>query len=114
MSLDWDRTVRVTPAKRRTVFRTIGIVRSDRVPGSAYLELSCGVGSLQQAPWWNADRRRVPLDARRARAHAGGNICVRGAEVDYASAGVPLPVFLFLVLRRADRDEPGPSTAGLI
>ena len=37
----------------------------DQVPGSAYLELSCGVRSLQQAPWWNAGRRarsaeRVP------------------------------------------------------
>ena len=34
-SLDWDRTARVTPAQQRTVFRTIGIVRPDRVPGSA-------------------------------------------------------------------------------
>ena len=56
-SLDWDRKERVTPAKKRTIFRTIGVVRSDQVPGSAYLELSCGVRSLQQAPWWNADRR---------------------------------------------------------
>ena len=36
-------------------------------PRKRVLELSGGVGSLPQAPWWNADRRRVPLDARRAR-----------------------------------------------
>jgi hypothetical protein len=34
-SLDGDRKERVTPAEKRTIFRTIGIVRSDRVPGSA-------------------------------------------------------------------------------
>jgi hypothetical protein len=34
-SLDWDRKERVTPAEQRTIFRTIGIVRSDQVPGSA-------------------------------------------------------------------------------
>ena len=34
-SLDWDRKERVTPAEQRTVFRTIGIVRPDHVPGSA-------------------------------------------------------------------------------
>jgi hypothetical protein len=34
-SLDWDRKARVTPAEERTVFRTIGIVRPDHVPGSA-------------------------------------------------------------------------------
>ena len=34
---------------------------SDQVPGSAYLELSCGVRSLQQEPRWNADRRACPL-----------------------------------------------------
>ena len=33
--LDWDRKERVTPAEQRTIFRTIGIVRSDQVPGSA-------------------------------------------------------------------------------
>jgi hypothetical protein len=35
MSLDWDRKERVTPVEKRTIFRTIGIVRSDHVPGSA-------------------------------------------------------------------------------
>jgi hypothetical protein len=34
-SLDWDRKARVTPAEQRTVFRTIGTVRPDQVPGSA-------------------------------------------------------------------------------
>jgi hypothetical protein len=34
-SLDWDRTERVTPAEKCAVFRTIGTVRADRVPGSA-------------------------------------------------------------------------------
>jgi hypothetical protein len=33
--LDWDRKERVTPAEQRTIFRTIGIVRPDQVPGSA-------------------------------------------------------------------------------
>ena len=36
LSLDWDRKERVTPVEKRTVFRTIGIVRSDQVPGSAF------------------------------------------------------------------------------
>ncbi len=47
-------------------------------------ELRCGVGSLHQVPRWNADRRRVPIWARR---------------LDYASVGVP-PSFFFFVLRR--------------
>ena len=34
-SLDWDRKERVTPVEPRAVFRTIGTVRPDRVPGSA-------------------------------------------------------------------------------
>src|SRR5208282_4428805 len=34
-SLDWDRKERVTPVEKRMIFRTIGIVRSDQVPGSA-------------------------------------------------------------------------------
>jgi len=49
-SLDWDRKERVTPVEQRTIFRTIGVVRSDQVPGSAQLELSGGVRSLPQAP----------------------------------------------------------------
>jgi hypothetical protein len=48
--LDWDRKERLTPAEQRTIFRTIGVVRSDHVPGSAQLELSGGVRSLPQAP----------------------------------------------------------------
>ncbi len=36
MSLDWDRKERVTPVETRAIFRTIGIVRPDRVPGSAF------------------------------------------------------------------------------
>ena len=43
------------------VVRSFRIAASDQVPGSAYLELSCGVRSLQQEPWWNADRRACPL-----------------------------------------------------
>jgi hypothetical protein len=37
------------------------------------LELSCGVGSLQQAPWWNADRRARDA-SREPRASADGRI----------------------------------------
>ena len=33
--LDWDRKERLTPAEQRTIFRTIGIVHPDQVPGSA-------------------------------------------------------------------------------
>jgi hypothetical protein len=39
MSLDWDRKERVTPVEQCTIFRTIGIVRPDHVPGSAGAEL---------------------------------------------------------------------------
>jgi hypothetical protein len=49
-SLDWDRKERVTPVEQRAIFRTIGVARSDQVPGSAQLELSGGVRSLPQAP----------------------------------------------------------------
>ena len=68
--LHWDGRGRVTPAPIE--FR----------PRKRVLELSCGVGSLQQVPWWNADRRA--RDASRAPRPYG-------AEVDYAPAGVPLP-----------------------
>jgi hypothetical protein len=43
-SLDWDRRGRVTPALWPS-------------PRKRVLELSCGVRSLQQVPWWDADRR---------------------------------------------------------
>ena len=80
-SLDWDRKERVTPASdaRSWIMRCKAHGLSnhrgrapDQVPGSAYLELSCGVRSLQQEPWWNADRRaRCALSARRI-ARCGG------------------------------------------
>jgi hypothetical protein len=93
-SLDWDRKERVAPVEQRAVFEPSGL-RAPTTSQEARPELSCGVGSLQQVPRWNADRRRVPLDARRAPSSvlpawedAGG-----GAEVEYASAGVPPPLF---------------------
>jgi hypothetical protein len=54
------------------------------------LELSGGVGSLPQAPQWNADRRAAP------EAQPGGNIGRRGADElkSNAPVGVPLPFFM--------------------
>ena len=50
MSLDWDRRRRVTPVSRPR-------------PRKNVLELSGGVRSSPQAPWWDADRRAVPAGA---------------------------------------------------
>jgi len=55
--LHWDGRGRVTPAPIE--FR----------PRKRVLELSCGVRSLQQVPWWDADRRA--RDASRAAVPAG-------------------------------------------
>ena len=107
-SLDWDRGRRITPAA----------IASQEVR----LELSGGVGSPQQAPWWNADRRARPLAGSPSRERDGGapdpppqagkgkrdkgarpresrwfaqtaqTCCVRGS-VGHASVGVLLPLF---------------------
>ena len=82
-SLDWDRKERVTPVERRTVFRTIGTVRPDRVPGSA-LELSGGVGSLPQAP-----RERAPSMPFRTRRGKEDQARGRIRRCGQKSAGVP-------------------------
>jgi hypothetical protein len=50
LSLDWDRERRVTPVANASQ--------------EVRLELSGGVGSRPQAPWWNADRRRADDSAR--------------------------------------------------
>jgi hypothetical protein len=91
-SLDWDRG-------------RAGNTRRSRVPGSAYLELSCGVRSPQQEPWWNADRRaRCAFSARRA---------VTGAEVGNTFVGVlpPFSSFVFVIASQRVRPEvAGPMT----
>jgi hypothetical protein len=54
-------------------------------PRKRVLKLSCGVGSLQQEPWWDADRRARSVERE-------PHPVVR--NMDYASAGVP-PALLF-------------------
>jgi hypothetical protein len=77
ISLDWDSKARVTPASdawkpavgfascvaRRSVFRTIGAGAPSYSQEVAWLELSGGVRSLPQVPWWNAERRAAPEGA---------------------------------------------------
>ena len=74
ISLDWDSKARVTPASdawgpavgfascvaMRSVFRTIGAGAPNESQEVAWLELSGGVRSLPQVPWWNAERRARP------------------------------------------------------
>ena len=81
--LHWDGRGRVTPAP--TEFR----------PRKRVLELSCGVCSLQQVPWWDADRR-APLRASPASegGSEGGSRARWRGGLDYAPAGVPLPFCL--------------------
>jgi hypothetical protein len=71
ISLDWDFEARVMPASdawkpavglascvaMRSVFRTIGTGAPNKSREVAWLELSGGVRSLPQVPWWNAERR---------------------------------------------------------
>ena len=72
ISLDWDSKARVTPASDAIeagfrlrvnmrcdarVFRTIGARVPNKSQEVAWLELSGGVRSLPQVPWWNAERR---------------------------------------------------------
>ncbi len=42
------------------VFRTIGARAPNKSWEVAWLELSGGVRSLPQVPWWNAERRAAP------------------------------------------------------
>ena len=44
----------------RSVFRTIGAGAPSWSWEVAWLELSGGVRSLPQVPWWNAERRAAP------------------------------------------------------
>ena len=44
----------------RAVFRTIGARAPNESQEVAWLELSGGVRSLPQVPWWNAERRAAP------------------------------------------------------
>src|SRR5580698_7140574 len=65
------------------------------------LELSGGVRSLPQVPWWNAGRRARP------KRKGGASRLLRGAPCaplayrswNTASAGVPLPFFYFVIAR---------------
>ena len=60
------------------------------------LELSGGVRSLPQVPWWNAGRRARPKRKGGAsRLYPWRALCAACVQVvDYASAGVPLPFFI--------------------
>ena len=72
LPLDWDRRHRVTPGETTSQ--------------EAWPEAEpWGPTSLWQEPWWDAERRA--RGAPRA-PHP------KGAEVGYASVGVPLPCFL--------------------
>jgi hypothetical protein len=62
-------------------------------PRKRVLELSCGVGSLQQVPSGTPTGERATLRASRAR---------MARIMDYASAGVPLP---FLLCSLASRQK---------
>jgi hypothetical protein len=85
ISLDWDFEARVMPASgawkagspasrwcvaMRSVFRTIGTGAPNKSWEVAWLELSGGVRSLPQVPWWNAERRA----RRKARAVPRGTV----------------------------------------
>jgi hypothetical protein len=91
MSLDWDRKERVTPAKNVHGLSN----HRDRAlrpsPRKRVLELSGGVRSLPQAPWWNADRRA--RDASREPRPYGAE------EGPNAPAGVPLPFCLLSMIK---------------
>ena len=66
------------------------------------LELSGGVRSLPQVPWWNAGRRARPKRKGGAsRLSVARPVRRLRAVVDYASAGVPLPFFFCTVIARS-------------
>src|SRR5208282_3911170 len=69
--LHWDGRERVTPAPIE--FR----------PRKRVLELSCGVRSLQQVPWWNAGRRARSAERapRPYGAEVGLRACRRSASL---------------------------------
>ncbi len=83
--LHWGGRERVTPAP--TEFR----------PRKRVLELSCGVCSLQQVPWWTptGEPPSVPPSCGSFGGMFGGGRRARKARrFDYAPAGVPLPFCL--------------------
>jgi hypothetical protein len=83
------------------VFRTIGTRAPNYSQEVAWLELSGGVRSLPQVPWWNAERRaRLARRAPRREARRLLN------SVSRRSA------FLFR-LAADDHDAPGPTTGGV-
>ena len=62
----------------RSVFRTIGTGAPNKSQEVAWLELSGGVRSLPQVPWWNAERRAAPscvLPRMRGRMKVGAAPC---------------------------------------
>jgi len=90
------------PAGTRTGARGASLeVPHRKVCHEAWPRLSLGMNSPNGTePWWDAERRaRSALRAPHP----------KGAEVGYASVGVPLPCFLFLhfVARSADRENAG-------
>ncbi len=93
ISLGWDSKARVMPASdawkpavgfascvaMRSVFRTIGAGAPNESQEVAWLELSGGVRSLPQVPWWNAERRAAPscvLPRMRGRMKVGAAPCL--------------------------------------
>ncbi len=70
------------------------------------LELSGGVRSLPQVPWWNAGRRARPRAEGRRKPPSPWRAAVPAgtASVNSATAGVPLPLFLSSL--RAKRSNP--------
>jgi len=80
----------------RSVFRTIGAGAPNTSQEVAWLELSGGVRSLPQVPWWNAERR-----ARRK---------ARAASQDVAVTQQRLSAFRFpFRLSARDRDGTRPT-----
>ena len=79
-----------------------GLLPREPVCHEAWPRLSLGMNSpIGTEPWWDAERRaRSALRAPHP----------KGAEVGYASVGVPLPCFfpfLHFVARNADREDTG-------
>ncbi len=92
-SLDWDRKERVTPAKKRAIFRTIGVVRSDQVPGSA-----------SGAELWRSFAAASAVVERR---QASARRFARAAPVWRGGWTTRLPAFrfLFYFVARMERSE---------
>jgi hypothetical protein len=100
----------------RSVFRTIGTGAPNTSQEVAWLELSGGVRSLPQVPWWNAERRA----RRKARAASRGAAVT---EQRLSAFRFPFSSSSLHVLRRkryndevypaCDREATGPTTGAI-